>query len=200
MAYGMPQYNYPAYGNYNPTQPYAPRVDVNQQAYTGGYSNPNVQMQPPPVTTGVFNSQTPMMNQQPQQSIQMNPLQGLSPSSRVVASKEEAAAVPADFGGAPIIMPVLENGKVSAIYVKQWDIQQGQAVFADFYAIQQPPTQQNLVNNYSNVHMDPGYVSIQDFESLQDAVNTLQNEIEKLKKPNKTGKNSSPVKETTLNE
>lgn len=88
-------------------------------------------------------------NQQMNNTIQMNPIQGISSQSRVVGSKTEAESVPADFMGAPIIMPMLVNGEVSAIFVKQWDINRGQANFAEFYKYQEN-VNSNIQNDSSN--------------------------------------------------
>lgn len=79
-----PQYNYPAYGGYNPVTPYAPRMDATQ-----GFQQPTQPIQQP-------------------QSVATPP----SFVCRPVASREEAMGVPVDFMGNPMFFPDLAHGVV----------------------------------------------------------------------------------------
>ena len=56
-------------------------------------------------------------------------VQGYSPASMPVSSKEEAMAAPADFSGAPMVFTDFSHGK---IYLKQWNSQKGAADFVVF--------------------------------------------------------------------
>lgn len=102
--------------------------------------------------------------------------QGLSSASRPVTNREEAIAVPADFSGAPMVFPDLSN---SRIYLKRWNMQTGSADFEEFARV--PPA--------SNEPQKPvAFASLEDFQTLQDTVSALQEEIERLKKPAFNGK------------
>lgn len=99
MAYG-----YPAYGNYNPINPFGP-----VQNYPA--------MQQPP--------QTPAQPVQPQGGV------GAQPGfyCRPVASKEEALGVPVDFMGQPMFFPDLAH---NIIYVKRFNTTTGAADVYEF--------------------------------------------------------------------
>lgn len=77
-----PQYNYLAYGGYNPAAPYAPRIDATQ-----GFQQPTQPVQQPQNVTTLS-----------------------SFVCRPVASKEEAMGVPVDFMGNPMFFPDLAHG------------------------------------------------------------------------------------------
>jgi len=203
MAGYMPQYSYPAIGGYNPIQPYAPRMD--SQSYQMGQTGPMAALPPMPNTNIV--PQNIPQNQQ----IQINPMQGISSQSCVVTSREEATAVPADFNGAPIVMPQIVNGEVAVIYVKQWDLSKGQANFGEFLPLSasktnsMPSLECNLPEE--KTEKKTVFVSIEDFQDLQDFAQNLQNlvddlskEVEKLKKSNVTSKQSKKEKGESLDE
>ena len=98
--------------------------------------------------------------QQPTQQ----PVPGYSPSSMPVGSREEAAAVPADFSGAPMIFADFSHGR---IYVKQWDTQRGAVNFVEFEPVR--PTEEPKA---------PAYVTAEDMKAELDK---LYDEIEKLR-------------------
>ena len=106
-------YGYPAYGNYNPIQPFAPRNDVQ------GYQPPVQPMQPVQAPT--------------------QPQQGNPPTffCRPVASREEALGVPVDFMGSPMFFPDLAHG---VIYLKKFNPNTGAADMLEFRA--QPQQEQ----------------------------------------------------------
>lgn len=64
---------------------------------------------------------------QPPQSAQTS--QGLSATSRLVSSKEEAGGVPADFSGNLMLFPDISHNR---IYLKRWNYQTGAADFMEF--------------------------------------------------------------------
>lgn len=178
MAYNTPYNPYLPYNNYGFGNPaYMPQP---MQGNPNPYTMPQPQQAQPQqsipnnnqqINTNVMPQNQPVMNQQ----IQMNPMQGISASSRVVASREESSAVPADFSGAPIIMPMLVNGEVSAIYVKQWDLARGQANFAEFY--KQQPQQQQVENTQPQ---QPAFATMENIQNIQGYINDLQGHIEHL--------------------
>lgn len=180
MAYNTPYNPYLPYNNYGFGNPaYMPNQPMqgNPNPYTMPQQVQAQQQQSIPannqqMNANVMQQNQPVMNQQ----IQMNPMQGISASSRVVASREESSAVPADFSGAPIIMPMLVNGEVSAIYVKQWDISRGQANFAEFY--KQQPQQQQVENNQPQPQVT--FATMENIQSIQGYINDLQGHIEQL--------------------
>ena len=63
-----------------------------------------------------------LMQQQMTQQVQQQLV--LSPASRVVVSREEAIATPADFSGALMVFPDITN---NCVYIKRWNIQSGAA-------------------------------------------------------------------------
>lgn len=126
--------NYPTYNNYTANQ-------YQSQGYIRGYS-------PYPA----------------QQANMQQPAPGYSTSSMPVGSREEAAAVPADFTGAPMIFADFSHGR---IYVKQWDTQRGIVNFVEFEPVrpaEEPPT--------------PVYVTAED---LKTELDKLYAEVEKLR-------------------
>lgn len=127
---------------------------------------------------------------QPMQQPQPMPMQGISQTSHVVASREEASAVPADFSGMPIIMPVMSNGEVAGVFVKQWNLAKGQTDFKDFLvsgAVYPAPTPDP--HQPQQQRDDVAVISMQDYQGmlnnisdLQDAVNAMQKELDGLRK------------------
>lgn len=108
--------------------------------------------------------------------------QGLSQASRPVTSKEEAMGVAADFSGAPMVFPDVAHNKV---YVKRWNFQAGAADFIEFAPVIQPPAPQEVADM-------PLFASIQQLRDLQNTVDAMQQEIERLKRPQNAAK--TPVK------
>lgn len=107
--------------------------------------------------------------------------QNMCIQGRMVTSKEEALGIPVDFTGQPIFMPDLAHG---TIFVKKFNMNTGAADFAEFKLVPQAkqPTQDDS-NNIS-------FVPLQDFQNLNDMVSEMQNtinflqkEIDRLKKP-----------------
>ena len=105
MAYS---YNYPAFGNYNPITPFAPRPEA--QGYL-----PQPQMAQMPASPQVQQTQQPNM------------------VCRPVASEEEARAVPTDFGGAMLILTDTGHGR---IYTKSLNYLDGSAIFNTYQLVQ----------------------------------------------------------------
>ena len=86
--------------------------------------------QPYPAQGYLRYGQNPYQQQMPmQQPVAPQQMQGYSPASMPVSSREEAMAVPADFSGAPMLFADFSHGK---IYVKQWNNQKGAADFVVF--------------------------------------------------------------------
>lgn len=149
--------NYPPY-QYQPYQP------------TGPYMPPQV-YQPRPEL------QPPMQQPQPQAAqAQPGPVPCLSAASRPVTSKEEAMGVAADFSGALMLFPDITHNRV---YVKRWDLGTGGPVFQEFSPAPGPvsPPAQDGGNQQKEI-----WASIQDLQNLQDVVNSLKKEIDRLKK------------------
>lgn len=129
--------------------------------------------------------QNQMMMQAPQQmplsapQVASQPTQGISQASRPVSNMAEANAVQADFSGALMVFPDLTHNRV---YIKRWNMQTGSADFGEFAPI--IPAQ----SNEEPQKQDIAFASLQDFQDLQDLVNNLQKEVERLKKPETNGK------------
>lgn len=118
-----------------------------------------------------FMGQQPMQYAAPRQQPVQNPVpvQMLSNASRAVSSREEAQAVAADFSGAPMIFPDISHGR---IYWKQWDINRGCANFVEFAPYQEPEEPKENQLDALNQRMS----------GFDNDLNTLREEIEKLKK------------------
>lgn len=112
-----------------------------------------------------------LMQQQVSQQVQQQPV--LSPASRVVVSREEAIATPADFSGALMVFPDITN---NCVYIKRWNVQSGAAEFMDFVSVMamvpQMPAQQA-----SQQEQPPLFASVQDFEDLKMLVENQQQQI-----------------------
>ena len=75
----------------------------------------------------------------PQAPVQQGGNQGISPASRMVSNRDEANATPADFSGAPIVMPNPTNGRV---YIKRWDMTTGTSCLEEYARVDDTsPTQ-----------------------------------------------------------
>lgn len=136
----------------------------------------------PPYQPRVDMSGPSPMPQQPQQVNlpAQGQVMGLSPVSRPVTSKEEAMGVAADFSGAPMVFPDVSHDRV---YIKRWDLASGGPAFQEYAPVfrsQTEPAQNELPAEKA------AWVSLQDFQDLQDLVEQLKSEIDRLKKP--TGK------------
>ena len=68
--------------------------------------------------------------------------QGLSMTSRLVSSREEAGSVPADFSGNLMVFPDISHNR---IYIKRWNYQTGAAEFMEF----EPVSEKNEVIEYA---------------------------------------------------
>lgn len=136
--------NYPYYNPYQGNMPqFAPQMPYNQRPAEMGQGYPQPQNVPQTQAGG----QTA----------------GFSPASRPVSSREEAMAVGADFSGAPMIfLDVAHN----AIYVKRWDVANGNAVFADF-APREPVPQ-------TPPPSPPPYATQEELKALSDRLSKLE--------------------------
>lgn len=112
-----------------------------------------------------------LMQQQMTQLVQQQLV--LSPASRVVVSREEAIATPADFSGALMVFPDITN---NCVYIKHWNAQSGAAEFMDFTramtAVPQVPEQQ-----MPQQKQPPVFASVQDFADLKKLVENQQQQI-----------------------
>lgn len=153
MAY--PTY-IPNYSGYAPNGQYAP-----QQGFYGQ------QVQSPAQT---INS----LNAQPQGA------QGLSATSRLVSSREEAVAVPADFGGSLMLFPDITHNR---IYTKRWNMQTGAADFIEFAPVVPEPVEQQPEVEYATVN---------DVQDLKDYLDDIYDEVMRLKNKGKAAKRSEP--------
>lgn len=109
---------------------------------------------------------------QPQQIPQA--IQGLSAASRPVTSREEANSIPADFSGNLMIFPDISHNRV---YLKRWNINAGAADFVEYAPIIQAAPEQEPESPQI------AFASIQDVQNLQDVVEQLKKEVEKMKRP-----------------
>lgn len=97
--------------------------------------------------------------------------QGLSNASRPVTNREEAMGVPADFSGALMVFPDLSNNRV---YLKRWNMQTGSADFGEFAPV---------IPANNEPQKTAAFASLEDFQGLQETVEDLKKEIERMKKP-----------------
>lgn len=137
---------------------------------------PNYQQQQEQMRQQMMMQQAQMQNVGQKQPI---PQYGLSPSSCIVSSREEAAAVTADFTGSLMIFPDIAHNK---IYVKQWDNGLGSAVFNEYV----PFVPANAQNQQQEQQQENGtkYALAQNVQDLYDMVDDLMKEVDKLKKQN----------------
>lgn len=151
-------------------------------AGTGPLYGPRLDMQP----------YQPQQMQMPAQQTMQQPVQGLSVASRPVTSREEASGVAADFSGNLMVFPDISHNRV---YVKRWNVNAGAADFIEFIPAIQPAAQQEQAQAQEK------FVSLQDFQNLQEFANNLQNalenlqqEVSRLKQPLETKNPSRQVK------
>lgn len=139
-----------------------------------GYPGNQMQPYPPRPDMQGYPTQGP---QQPLQGPQMvnQAAQGISPSSRLVTSREEAMGVAADFSGAPMVFPDIANGR---IFVKRWNFNTGASDFTEFV-----PVVQAAPANPQPQMQTAVFASIQDLQDLQELVENLQKDVDRLKKP-----------------
>lgn len=153
-------FNYPSYGGYAPIS-----LIPGAQAMMG---QPFGQVSPPAQMTSAQPIQTPQQVSQ-----------GLSPASRIVANREEAMGVPADFNGNLMVFPDITHNRV---FIKRWNYQTGAADFIE-YAPQPPVSPQESMVSSNFVPTDV----------FQSAIEDLRAEIDALKKPAvKGGKKNDP--------
>lgn len=115
--------------------------------------------------------QQQIMQQQAQQPV-------LSPASRVVVSREEAIATPADFSGALMIFPDITN---NCVYIKHWNAQTGAAEFMDYFP-PMPIAPQAQEQQPQQNQGPPAFASLQALADLQSTVDDLEQQVELLKK------------------
>lgn len=142
-------FNYPTYGGYPPMSSMPVAQPIMGQSF-GPVSSP---AQMPPA--------------QPMQAPQQAP-QGLSPTSRIVANREEAMGVPADFNGNLMVFPDITHNRV---FVKRWNYQTGAADFVEY-----APVHPSAAKTDGAV----GFVAIDVFDA---AIDALQKQITALQKP-----------------
>ena len=147
---------YPTYGNYAPTAPYTPQNALYQP------------QGPAPLSAA------------PAQNAQAQGTQGLSPASRLVSSREEAVAVPADFGGSLMLFPDITHNR---IYTKRWNLQTGAADFIEF--IPAPPEPVDVAPVVE-------YATVSDVQDLKDYLDDIYDEVMRLKNKGKAAKRSEP--------
>jgi len=134
-----------------------------------------------PYPPGVYGPrmETPQPNmQQPPQSQQPASQQiALSAASRPVTNRDEANAVPADFSGALMLFPDITHNRV---YVKRWDYTAGGPSFVEYApVIPEPPRPETPAV----------WATLEDMQTMQDAVEQLKAEIDRLKRaPGKAGR------------
>ncbi len=107
---------------------------------------------------------------QSQQTAPAGPQGMISSASRIVGNREEANAVPADFGGNLMLFPDLTHNRV---YIKRWNIQTGSADFLEFIPAPPPAPPAPPV---------PPYDARGDMEALRREVEDLRAEINGLKR------------------
>lgn len=204
MAYNTPYNVYPSYNSYGFGVPSYLSGQNMMGVQSSPYNIPQTQQQIqqqniPNNTQQATNTSVTQQQNQPamNQNIQMNPMQGLSSFSRVVASREESSAIPADFSGAPIIMPMIVNGEVAAIYVKQWDLNRGQANFAEFY--KQQPVQQTSENIQQQPQQQVAFATMDNIQNIQNYIKDMQNHIEELQNEINNLKNRQIPQQGTKN-
>lgn len=139
---------------------------------------PNYQQQQEQMRQQMMMQQAQMQNAGQQQSI---PQHGFSPASRIVASKEEAAAVTADFTGSLMIFPDIAHNRV---YVKQWDSGKLEAVFNEYVPFIPNVNQEEQQQRKQQQNQKSPFALAQDVQNLYDMVDGLMKEIDRLKKPN----------------
>ena len=144
----------------------------------GGYAPMGGMPAPQPMMGQTYGPMPPQPAMQPSQPAQapLQSIQGISPTSRVVASKEEAMGVPADFNGNLMVFPDITHNRV---FIKRWNFQSGAADFTEFAPVQ--PSQLPETVSAGN------FVAVDVFQST---IEGLRAEIEALKKPVKGGKKS----------
>lgn len=118
--------------------------------------------------------------------VQQGPVPGLSPASRPVTSREEAMGVAADFSGSRMLFPDIAHNR---IYVKWWDFNRGEPVFQEYV---RPAPEQDRPQDAGTA----AWASLQDVQDLKDAVDKLQEEVNRLKRPagKAAGKNDADAK------
>lgn len=107
---------------------------------------------------------------QGQQTASAGPHGMISAASRLVGNREEANAVPADFGGNLMLFPDLTHNR---IYVKRWNLQTCEADFSEF--IPAPPPA-------PPAPPAPPYDLQGDMKTLRQEVEALRGEIDSLKR------------------
>lgn len=150
---------FPSYGGYSQQGPYSPQ-------------------------NGLFNQQTQPMQIHPQTlpgpSAAPQSAQGLSPASRLVSSREEAVAAPADFSGALMMFPDITHNR---IYTKCWNMQTGAADFIEFAPYVPEP-----VEAAPSVE----YATAADMQELRDYLDELYDELRTIKEKRKVVKRVEP--------
>lgn len=148
---------FPNYGGYGQQGPYSPQ-------------------------NGLFGQQAQPMQIHPQAlpgpSAAPQSAQGLSPASRLVSSREEAVAVPADFGGSLMIFPDITHHR---IYVKCWNMQTGAADFVEFAPLEPVEAAPSVE-----------YATAADMQELKEYLDELYDELRALKEKRKVVKRVDP--------
>lgn len=161
--------------NYTAYNPYAYSQFMAQPPQQGPFM-------PQPVNNMPGAAQPAMQPQQGQQQ----PIQGLSGASRPVTSKEEAMGVAADFNGSLMVFPDITHDRV---YIKRWNMGAGAAQFQEY-----APVMQGQQEGQPRQDAPAGFVSLQDFQNLQDFTNTLQQAVDSLKQEVDSLKHTPDIK------
>lgn len=99
-------------------------------------------------------------------------------SARPVTSREEAVAVQVDFMGPGTLMPDLKHG---AVYLKRFNLDTGACDFMTF-ALQGPESETPAVE----------YATKNDLREMQDVIQGLAADLERLRQPVRGGKRIDP--------
>lgn len=124
----------------------------------------------------VYTSMPYPVQQQMTQQVQQQLV--LSPASRVVVSREEAIATPADFSGALMVFPDITN---NCVYIKRWNVQSGAAEFMDYFP-PMPIAPQAQEQQPQQNQEPPAFASLQALADLKSTVDDLEQQVELLKK------------------
>ncbi len=90
--------------------------------------------------------------------------------------------IAADFSGSLMLFPDISNNR---IYLKRWNVNNGSADFVEFAPAPQP------VVEAEQGQPNAAYAALQDFQDLQETVEQLKKELEKVKRPSAVAR---PVK------
>lgn len=122
-----------------------------------------------------FQPQQPIQQPTQPQQVSQQMAQGLSPSSRPVANREEANAVSADFSGAPMVFLDITHDRV---YIKRWNFTTGAADFMEY-----APAGWDQPKREEQRPRQAAFAPLDEFLDMQNTIEQLKTEIERLKRP-----------------